>query len=136
MDEPTKSLLDNLEFDKDAAWNEYIRFRAQKAAITYLARRFSMPSISYATVESSVESVVASLCERLNVDPAELAGGSASVPVPTRAGSSSYEAFSKALDDLLHHQRDEVEPRTIKTLQNLVGADLRMAKTLARAVPG
>lgn len=133
MDDTTKDFLDKLEFDKDAAWNEYIRFRAQKLAIAHLAAKFAMPGFSYDTIRNSVDELVSSVCERLGVDPAELEAGSASVPVSTRTESGTYDNLSGALANLLDDRREEIMPSTIRMLRNLVDADETTAERLIAA---
>lgn len=133
MDDSTKGVLDKLEFDRDAAWNEYIRFHAQKLVVAHLAGKFSMPSFSYETIRNSVDEVVSSVCERLDVDPANLEAGSASVPVSTRAESDTYDNLSEALANLLDDRRDEIVPSTIRMLRNLVGTEKPAAERLIAA---
>ncbi|HEY3638813.1 MAG TPA: hypothetical protein VGK90_11750 [Rhizomicrobium sp.] len=131
LDDTTKDILDKLEFNEDAAWSEYIRFRAQKLTLAYLAQTFHMPAISYTSLQESVESVVSALGTRLNVDPAALKGGSAAVPVPTRKESDTYANFSGALSDVLETRKHEITPYTEKMLRELVGVDKETAEHLA-----
>jgi hypothetical protein len=131
MDDTTKDVLDNMEFDREAAWNEYVRFRAQKLTLAHLASKFSIPGFEYETVQNSVERIVSSICECLDVDPSGLAAGSASIPVPTRSESHTYDQLSRSLDGLLSDKGDEIVPATIKMLGKLVRADKATAESIA-----
>jgi LPS sulfotransferase NodH len=134
MNEQTRNVLNDLEFDGQSVWNEYIRFRAQKAITDHLVRRFVFPSFHYSTVEHSVDTIVASICGRLKVDPEELEPGAAPVPVATRTESPTYTVFAGALDQLLRERKEDITKSTIRTLRNLAGIDRETAEQLAGSI--
>jgi LPS sulfotransferase NodH len=131
MDQETRSVLSELKFDSDAAWKEYIRFRAQKIIMAHLAEKFGAAVFSYSLVQESVDKVVSFVRDRLKVDPAQLKVGSAAVPVPTRSESETYESFSVSLVELIEQRRNEILPETIRTLRGLLDVDKRHAERLA-----
>jgi LPS sulfotransferase NodH len=133
MDASTRTSMNNLAFDERAVWDEYIRFRAQKAVTDHLRDSFGFPSFPYATIEHSVETIIDSLCQRLDVDPKGLEPGTANVPLATRAESPIYERFAADLNRLLDRRKDEILQNTVRTLSALVGIKPGAAQILARS---
>jgi LPS sulfotransferase NodH len=116
MDESTRARLDALEFEDGAAWNEYIRFRAEKVVIDALAGWFDLPSVLYSEIESDIDGVVSKICGQIGVDPTTLKPGSAAVPIPTRSESPTYGIFATRLGELLDRRAADIDPSTIKKL--------------------
>jgi LPS sulfotransferase NodH len=131
IDETIKSHLDELVFDEKAAWNEYVRFRAQKLVVDHIVHKFGFQTFSYDDVQTDIGRIVDYLGARLDVEPENLQSGSASVPVPTRPQSQTYEIFTSALNDLLEKRTSDVAPHTIGQLTNLVGIDEETAGQIA-----
>ena len=117
MDESTRARLDSLEFEDGAAWDEFVRFRAEKVIIDALSTWFDIPSVPYSEIELRVDAVVSAICSRIGVDPDSLKPGSAPVPIPTRSESPTYGIFAERLAGLLHRRAADVDPSTIRKLR-------------------
>lgn len=135
MDEATRSKLDEMGFDERAAMNEYVRFRAQRAALDHLTAKFDLPVFDYADVRADVESVASTICGFLGADPDSLQPGSASVPVATRTESTTYNSFAQSLEQLLERRAQEIVPRTIRQLQSMLRVDEETAERIANPGP-
>jgi LPS sulfotransferase NodH len=117
MDVDTRARLDSLEFEDGAAWDEYIRFRAENVIVDAVAGWFDIPSIPYSEIESNIEGVVSELCSLIGVDSASLKPGSAPVPIPTRSGSPTYVIFEERLSALLDRRAADIDSSTVKKLR-------------------
>jgi hypothetical protein len=122
-----------LKFDERAVWDEYIRFRAQKAVTDHIRQHFNFPTFSYAVVEHSVETIVSSVCERLHVVAEELEAGVAALPVATRGESPAYGKFAEGLNELIERRKDQILPNTVRMLSQLVGVGPDVAEGLAQS---
>jgi LPS sulfotransferase NodH len=133
MDATTRTSMENLAFEERAVWDEYIRFRAQQAVTDHLRDSFGFPSFPYSTIEQSVETIIDSVCQHLDIDPKALEPGVANVPVATRAESPIYATFAADLERLLDRRRGEILQNTVRTLSALVDIGPEAAKGLARS---
>lgn len=134
IDQAAKERLDEMAFDRRAVWDEYVRFRAQKALMDHVARRFAIPSFSYSEIQSNVDRIVSSVCTSLKVDAEHLKTGAAAIPVATRRESGTYESFASSLDELLEERRSEILPNTTRQLQILAGLGPERAGGIATAI--
>jgi LPS sulfotransferase NodH len=133
MDEATRAKLDSLEFEEGAAWEEFIRFRAENAIVRHLAKKHGMPSIVYSEIENDIDAAVERVCTRLALDGSRLEPGPGAAMVPTRIASPTYAAFAESLGAVLERRRDEIEERTVKKLCALTGLRQNQAEGLAEA---
>ncbi|MGD0191534.1 MAG: hypothetical protein ABSD74_12405 [Rhizomicrobium sp.] len=117
MDEDARARLNSLEFEDGAAWDEFIRFRAEKVIIDSLARWFDMPSIAYADIETDADLIVSRLCELIGADPAALKPGSAPIPIATRNESPTYAVFAQRMAALLERRAADIVPSTARKLR-------------------
>lgn len=131
IDDATRNHLDGMAFDETAAWNEYIRFRAQKFVVGHIVRKFGFLTFSYEEVQSDVGRIVDHVCRSLEVETTNLQSGSASVPVPTRHELRTYETFTGALAELLDRRSRDIAPYTIGQIRSLVGIDQKAAERIA-----
>jgi hypothetical protein len=119
LDEASRAKLDRLEFEDGAAWEEYLRFRAEQIVVDALSASHGFPSIRYSEIETGIEVVVERICRIIGVDQEKLAAGSARVPLATRSKSPTYERFAEQLEHLLDERCNELRPRLVKKLRNL-----------------
>jgi LPS sulfotransferase NodH len=117
MDEAARARLNALEFEDGAAWDEFVRFRAEKVIVDSLTRTFDMPTIPYSEIEANAQKIVSDLCELIGADASALKPGSALVPIPTRSESPTYEVFAHRLASLLERRAADVVPATVKKLR-------------------
>lgn len=113
--------LDSLSFDDGAAWDEYIRFRAQKLILNSLARQLDIPSIAYSDIETDIEKVVSEVCDHVGVETRTLPSGAAKVPIPvaTRKVSPTYRVFAERMSALLERRSADIDAATVKRLNKL-----------------
>ncbi len=134
MDEATRAKLDSLEFEEGAAWDEFIRFRAENTLVRTLARKHNMPSIAYAEIETNVDGVIARVCRDLDIDPDTLAAGpSGPTLVPTRVHSPTYANFAERLGALLERRRGDADGRTVDKIRAIAHVSREEAEKLLDA---
>jgi LPS sulfotransferase NodH len=131
LDDQARAKLDQLVFDERAAWQEYIRFRAQRLIADRIAKEFAMPVFTYKTLEEDVDTVVQSLCKRLDIDTGGLEPGKTQIPVATRNVSPVYSTFSAKLDDLLARRADEINPHTAEEIRVFTGCPQKQCDELS-----
>jgi hypothetical protein len=117
MDEGTRARLDALEFEDGAAWDEFVRFRAEKVVVDALANWFDIPSVLYSEIESNIDDVVSRVCGVIGVNPDSLKPGSVPIPIPTRSESPTYGIFAERLATLLVRRAADIDPSTVKKLR-------------------
>ncbi|HEY5049166.1 MAG TPA: hypothetical protein VII49_14210 [Rhizomicrobium sp.] len=130
VDEDTRATLDSLEFDDGAAWEEFIRFRAEKMIVDALAGALRLPKVAYAEIESNIDDVVSDICHLIDVDPGSLTPGSAQVPISTKSESPTYAVFAERLGGLLERRAADADPSTVKKL----GAIGKLSQEAAEAL--
>jgi LPS sulfotransferase NodH len=116
LDKNARERLDALVFEDGAAWDEFIRFRAEDVIVNAVCSAAGAVSISYNETELHADGVVAKICALIGTDPGSLKPGSAPVPIQTRNESPTYRAFETRLVELLDRRKADVEPATIKRL--------------------
>lgn len=131
LDAQARAKLDELVFDERAAWQEYIRFRAQRIIADHVAEEFSMPVFQYSVLQDNVDEVVSLLCGRMDIDCTNLEPGKTQIPVATRGVSPTYARFTQKLDELLKRQQSEMQHMTVKELVTLTGLSKEEAGELA-----
>ena len=137
MNEDAKAKLDSLVFQDGAAWEEYVRFRAEQTIVNAVTRNFNFGSYKYSEIESDIERVVRQLCEKIGADRDSLETGSVRIPSVTRTESPTYGVFANRLEALLDRRSADIEPATIKKLRALAGLDQREAEFIAaQNIPG
>jgi len=132
MDESARGRLDTLEFEEGAAFDEYIRLRAEKIVIDTIATSLNMPTFTYARVEADADGVVADLCRYIGVNPGGLEPGSARIPVTTRTESSTYSRFAEQLEELLRRRAPDIGPHTVRRLRRLTALSFEATERLVK----
>jgi len=130
LDEASRARLDGLAFDEGAAWEEYIRFRAEHIVIHSVAGLCDVPAIRYSDIQTHIDDVVERVCGHLQVDAHNLEHGSAPIPLATRSASLTYATFSERLRELLENRRNDLDGRTINKVRALTALNSRMAERL------
>lgn len=130
MDEGARSKLDTLEFEEGAAWDEYIRLRAEKVVIDAIGASLNAPVYTYADIEADAERVVDDLCRHIGVDASGLKPGSVRVPVATRTESPTYSRFAERLLELLDKRSADIEPFTATRLRRMTALSFEAAEKL------
>lgn len=132
MDEAARARLDSLNYDDGAAWEEYIRYRAEKAIIDAVTAELGAPTISYTEFESDIDGIVSRLCGLIGVDPQSLPTRPAKmpIPVPARGGSDTYRRYGERLAELLDRRAGEVDSETARRVCALADLPREAAERL------
>jgi len=130
LDEASRARLDNLVFESGAAWEEYLRFHAEQIVVSSLAAANGIPTIRYSEIESGIDEVVGRICSLIGVDQEKLEAGSARIPLATRFESPTYGRFAEQLEQVLHDERDELQPRLVRKLRAMTSLGVRQAERL------
>ena len=131
VDDAARNKLNELVFARGAVWDEYIRFRAQKAIIDHIAQKFGFTSISYCDVQSKVDTAVDCVCKQMEIDPRNLGPGKASIPTTIREQSRTYQTFTMSLEQMLEERNPKIMPGTVQQLQILAGIEPSVAAQIA-----
>lgn len=122
--------LDTLEFEDGAAWDEFLRFRAEKIIVDSLAEQLGAASVEYSEIEQEIDSVVQRICKSIMVDAEQLAPGSAQIPFATRTVSPTYASFARRLAALLARRDSEVQAATVRKMRALTSLSQAEAEEL------
>lgn len=102
--------LERAPFSENQIWDEYIRFKADKAIMNRLVTRHEIQTFQYDDVCKRTDRIVGWICDQLSADPAKLKQvASIQIPVATRSQSSIYEEFTDRLKQLLQGRKGELE---------------------------
>jgi len=136
FDEASRAKLDGLSFESSAAFEEYVRFRAEQIIVDAVARQHGIPTIAYSQIEQDIDGVVGRICAAVGGTPQALTGGAVRLPIPTRSESPTYTRFARNLAEVLAERQQDILPRTVRKLRNLTGLDKAAATRIIEEAAG